>query len=83
MAVAMACGGMEPSEAIVQDNLHEAPASAHTVSTSDITIKSWFDVTPPKNSATWILSDGELDAVRASRGSPETPPDGVFIETIS
>jgi len=33
------------------NNLDEAPASAHTVSTSDLTIKSWFDLSPPKNSA--------------------------------
>ena len=163
----MACGGMEPSEVIVQDNLHEAPASAHTVSTSDITIKFWFDVTPPRNSviapgtgtatytmfcrhsryltnpslylhlefdhiasdgsaslftpfgnsrglatfscgstassgggspipaaptfaglrevrvSAWILSDEELDALRASRGSPARPPDGVFVEALN
>lgn len=167
MAVVMACGGTEPSEVIVQDNLHEAPASAHTVSTSEITIKFWYDVTPPRNSAiapgtgmatftmfcrrsryltdpslnlhlefdhiaidgsaslftpfgnssglptfscgagsshfgsspipatptfaglrevrvsAWILSDEERDAISAGQGSPTTPPDGVFVETIN
>lgn len=51
VAVTVTCrSATSPSEP-VQDNLSEAPPSAHSLSVSDLTVRFWLEVDPPRNTA--------------------------------
>ena len=47
--VVSACGNGDPPTSPTTSTLQDAPADAFTVSTSDVTVKFWYELSPPAN----------------------------------